>query len=115
MSVFTGICIKQATNHTACTRIRTVKMKWFFASGSWLARSSGCCSLLLCSKHCSSVHLQTCDIDPACSATKEQTTGLNEPMRPGLDDALEYIIDDELVEVGSWTARTVDFVFAGSP
>ncbi|KAK9810279.1 hypothetical protein WJX72_007818 [[Myrmecia] bisecta] len=33
------------------------------------------------------------------SATKEQTTGLSEPIQMGLDDALEYIIDDELVEV----------------
>lgn len=35
----------------------------------------------------------------ACSATKEATTSLNEPMRPTLDEALEYVIDDELVEV----------------
>lgn len=34
-----------------------------------------------------------------CSATKEATTSLNEPMRPTLDEALEYVIDDELVEV----------------
>jgi GTP-binding protein len=39
------------------------------------------------------------------SATKEQTTALNEPMRPGLDDALEYIIDDELVEVTPKSVR----------
>ena len=36
---------------------------------------------------------------PACSATKEMTTSLNEPMRPTLDEALEYVIGDELVEV----------------
>ena len=35
----------------------------------------------------------------SCSATKEATTSLNEPMRPTLDEALEYVIDDELVEV----------------
>lgn len=34
-----------------------------------------------------------------CSATKEATTSLNEPMRPTLDEALEYVVDDELVEV----------------
>ena len=34
-----------------------------------------------------------------CSATKEQTTSLNEPMRPTLDEALEYVVGDELVEV----------------
>ena len=34
-----------------------------------------------------------------CSATKEQTAGINEPIELGLDDALEYIVDDELVEV----------------
>lgn len=35
----------------------------------------------------------------SCSATKEATTSLNEPMRPTLDEALEYVVDDELVEV----------------
>lgn len=35
----------------------------------------------------------------ACSATKEATTSLNEPLPPTLDEALEYVIDDELVEV----------------
>ena len=35
----------------------------------------------------------------ARSATKEMTTSLNEPMRPTLDEALEYVIGDELVEV----------------
>ena len=34
-----------------------------------------------------------------CSATKEIATGLNEPMRPTLDEALEYVVEDELVEV----------------
>lgn len=36
-----------------------------------------------------------------CSANKEQGTVLNEPVHMGLDDALEYIGDDELVEVSS--------------
>ena len=35
----------------------------------------------------------------SCSATKEATTSLNEPLRPTLDEALEYVVDDELVEV----------------
>ena len=34
-----------------------------------------------------------------CSAGKDTNTGLAEPIQMGLDDALEYIIDDELVEV----------------
>ena len=33
------------------------------------------------------------------SANKEQTVVLNESFKPGLDDALEYIIDSEVVEV----------------
>lgn len=40
-----------------------------------------------------------------CSATKEATTSLNEPMRPTLDEALEYVVDDELVEVSSRAAH----------
>ncbi|DBB06337.1 TPA: hypothetical protein ACH3X1_011906 [Trebouxia sp. C0004] len=39
------------------------------------------------------------------SATKEATTSLNEPMRPTLDEALEYVIDDELVEVTPLSVR----------
>ena len=34
-----------------------------------------------------------------CSATKDQTTVLQEAFKPSLDEALEYIGDDELVEV----------------
>ena len=34
-----------------------------------------------------------------CSATKEQGTALNDTIHMSLDDALEYIADDELVEV----------------
>ncbi|KAA6419354.1 MAG: GTP binding [Trebouxia sp. A1-2] len=39
------------------------------------------------------------------SATKEATTSLNEPMRPTLDEALEYVVDDELVEVTPLSVR----------
>eukprot|EP00891_Asterochloris_glomerata_P002516 jgi/Astpho2/2516/e_gw1.00048.37.1_t len=39
------------------------------------------------------------------SATKEQTAGINEPIELGLDDALEYIVDDELVEVTPKSVR----------
>ncbi|KAL3153995.1 putative elongation factor TypA-like svr3, chloroplastic [Trebouxia sp. C0010 RCD-2024] len=39
------------------------------------------------------------------SATKEATTSLNEPMRPTLDEALEYVVDDELVEVTPQSVR----------
>ena len=34
-----------------------------------------------------------------CSATKEIATGLNEPIPPTHDEALEYVVEDELVEV----------------
>lgn len=34
-----------------------------------------------------------------CSAGKDHNTGLSEPTPMGLDDCLEYIADDELVEV----------------
>ena len=34
-----------------------------------------------------------------CSATKEQSVALNDTIHMSLDDALEYIADDELVEV----------------
>ena len=40
----------------------------------------------------------------ACSATKEQITVLAEPIRMSLDDCLEYVADDELVEVRASTA-----------
>ncbi len=36
---------------------------------------------------------------PPCSASKEIKVGLDEPRIMSLDDALEYINDDELVEV----------------
>lgn len=39
------------------------------------------------------------------SATKEKTTTLSEPIRMSLDDALEYIADDELVEVTPESVR----------
>lgn len=39
------------------------------------------------------------------SATKEIATGLNEPMRPTLDEALEYVVEDELVEVTPLNVR----------
>eukprot|EP00192_Tetraselmis_astigmatica_P009211 CAMPEP_0117661198 /NCGR_PEP_ID=MMETSP0804-20121206/7412_1 /TAXON_ID=1074897 /ORGANISM="Tetraselmis astigmatica, Strain CCMP880" /LENGTH=687 /DNA_ID=CAMNT_0005468055 /DNA_START=254 /DNA_END=2317 /DNA_ORIENTATION=+ len=39
------------------------------------------------------------------SATKENTTGLNEPKIMTLDDALEYVVDDELVEVTPISCR----------
>ena len=38
-----------------------------------------------------------------CSATKDQTTVLQEAFKPSLDEALEYIGDDELVEVSYQT------------
>lgn len=34
-----------------------------------------------------------------CSAGKDHSSGQAEPITMGLDDALEYIADDELVEV----------------
>ena len=34
-----------------------------------------------------------------CSATKEAFTVLQEPIRMSLDDCLEYVADDELIEV----------------
>ena len=34
-----------------------------------------------------------------CSATKDQITVLSEPIRMSLDDCLEYVADDELIEV----------------
>ncbi len=39
------------------------------------------------------------------SATKENTTPLQEPIRQSLDDALEYINDEELVEVTPQSIR----------
>ena len=39
------------------------------------------------------------DLVCLCSATKEQMTVLQEPIRMSLDDCLEYVADDELVEV----------------
>ena len=35
-----------------------------------------------------------------CSATKDANTSTTEPIQMGLDDCLEYIVDDELMEVG---------------
>lgn len=35
-----------------------------------------------------------------CSAGKDHNTGQNEPIDMGLDASLEYIAEDELVEVG---------------
>ena len=34
-----------------------------------------------------------------CSATKDMITVLSEPIRMSLDDCLEYVADDELIEV----------------
>lgn len=39
------------------------------------------------------------------SATKDQTTVLQEAFKPSLDEALEYIGDDELVEVTPSSVR----------
>lgn len=41
--------------------------------------------------------LRQCDL--ACSAGKDHSTGQHEPVEMGLDACLEYIAEDELVEV----------------
>jgi hypothetical protein len=41
--------------------------------------------------------LQTCSL--CCSAGKDHSSGQAEPIEMNLDDCLEYIADDELVEV----------------
>lgn len=67
----------------------------------------GMCSRLAAAAALSLLNSCACDLtsndlDTAvCSATKEQTTSLNEPMRPTLDEALEYVVGDELVEVSN--------------
>ena len=44
-------------------------------------------------------------VAPLCRANKEIKTGLDEPRIMSLDDALEYINDDEQVEVTPKSVR----------
>ncbi len=57
-----------------------------------------CFNCIVPLRRCLTYHL-TCLPVCVCSANKEMSAVLNEPIKLNLDDALEYIIDDELVEV----------------
>lgn len=45
------------------------------------------------------------DALPSCSAGKDHNAGLAESTPMGLDDCLEYIVDDELVEVSRFNVK----------
>lgn len=46
-----------------------------------------------------------------CSAGKDHSSGQAEPIEMGLDDCLEYIADDELVEVVTTFTLSVLYPF----